>query len=100
MDEPEPRISALAVVGGAILGFAATWVLFIVSILVLYAEAVTGPLEYVVPAVGLFGLPVLFGALLVPRRTRQWGAGFLLGVAIGAITGAGICAGTIGVNLM
>ena len=105
MNEPEnnaaePPLRTLPVLGGAVLGFAATWFLLTVAILVLYDQQLTGAMEWVVPAVALFGLPVVSALLLIPRSTRRWGAGFLLGVAIGSITGAGVCAGFVGLNSM
>ena len=96
-DEERP-LRKLPVIGGAILGFISTWVLLTIAILVLYGTQVTGFLEWLVPAVALFALPVVLGLLLVPERTRRWGAGALLGLAIGSITGAGVCAGFVGIN--
>jgi hypothetical protein len=97
--ESQP-VRVLPVLGGAVLGFAATWVLLTVAILVLYGRQLTGAMEFVVPAVALFALPVLSGLLMARRSTRRWGAGFLIGVAIGSITGAGVCAGFMGINAM
>ncbi len=97
--ESQP-VRTLPVLGGAVLGFAATWFLLTIATLVLYGQQLRGAMEVVVPAVALFALPVISGLLLVPRRTRRWGAGFLIGVALGSITGAGACAGFIGLNSM
>ena len=97
-DNDERPLRKLPIIGGAILGFISTWVLLTVAILVLYSTQLTGFLEWLVPAVALFGLPVIFGVLLIPERTRRWGAGALLGLAIGSITGAGVCAGFLGIN--
>ncbi len=94
-DEPERRLRVPWIVGGAILGFVLSWFVFAVTIFALYAAVgdSSATAQNVLAAVGLFGLPVVLGALLVPRRTRQLGAGLLLGLAVGAITGAGVCAG-------
>ena len=92
------EVRALPTIGGAVLGFVATWLLLTIAILVLYGAQLGGVLEWLVPAAALLGLPVLSGLLMIKERTRRWGAGFLIGVAIGSITGAGVCAGFIGIN--
>jgi hypothetical protein len=103
MDDVEDGgFRALPVVGGVIVGFVATWILFFVTLLVVYANYgdSTGTTEDVIAFSGLILPPVVFGLLLIPRRTRHFGAGLLLGLAIGSITAAGICGGFFGVNAM
>lgn len=97
-EEQERPVRAGPVVGGAILGFVATWALFILAVLVSYARQYDGTGGVVLAAVALFGLPVLSALLMIPRGTRHWAAGLMVGVAIGSITGAGICAGFVGLN--
>lgn len=94
------RIRALPVIGGAVLGFGATWVLLIVAVLVLYTQYgdSSGTAQNVIAGLGLLGLPVLSGLLMIPRRTRHWGAGLVMGVAIGSISAAGVCGGFLGLN--
>jgi hypothetical protein len=99
--QPEQQgrpVRALPVVVGAVLGFVATWALFVVAVLVSYARQYDGTGGVVLGAVALFGLPAVSALLMIPRSTRHWAAGLLLGVAIGSITGAGVCAGFIGLN--
>lgn len=106
MDEPhaqrrdEERIRPVPVIGGVIVGFMLTWLVFAVVLFSLYAAYgdSTGTAQDVIAVLGLVGLPVLLGLLLIPRRTRHWGAGLLLGVAIGSISAAGVCGGAIGLN--
>lgn len=96
----EGRVTWWAVFLGALLGFVASWTVFAVTVLGLYAtygdSTSTG--QNIVAGLGLFGLPVILGLLLLRPRNRVVGAGFLLGLAIGSITGAGICAGFAGFN--
>ena len=56
MDDHEPTgsesqpVRTLPVLGGAVLGFAATWILLTIAILVLYGQQLRGAMEVVVPA--------------------------------------------------
>ena len=94
------RLRAGPLVGGAVLGFAATWFSFALTVLLLYSAFgdTTSPAQTALAVTALVAPPVLAGALMVPRRTRHLGAGLLMGVAIGAIAGAGVCGGYIGLN--
>lgn len=96
----QQRVGVWQLIVGVVLGFVATWVLFGVVLLTIYAQYgdSTGTTQDVIAIAGLVGLPVVFGLLLIPRRTRYWGAGFLMGFAIGSITGAGVCGGFFGLN--
>jgi len=96
------RIRALQLVCGTVLGFLADWFVFTVSVFTVYANYgdSTGTVQDVLAFSGLLGPPIVLGLLLVPRRTRYWGTGFLMGVAIGAMTGAGVCAGFLGLNAL
>ena len=99
--EPEERrLGAWQVIAGAVVGFVATWVLFGVVLVTIYAQYgdSTGTTQDVIAVAGLVGLPILFGLLLIPRRTRYWGAGVMMGLAIGSISGAGVCGGFFGLN--
>ncbi len=103
MDEGKvDRVGALQVIGGAALGFFADWFLFTVVLFAIYANYgdSTGTVQDVLAFGSLLFLPVLLGLLMVPRRTRYWGAGFLIGLAVGSMTGAGVCAGFFGLNAM
>ena len=94
------KIRPWPLIGGGLLGFCLTWFAFAVTVIALYATYgdTSSRTQDVIAGVGLLGLPVLFALLLVPRRTRYWGAGLLLGVALGSITAAGVCGGFLGVN--
>lgn len=99
--EPEEdRVRTGQVIGGAVVGFILTWLLFAVVVMSVYAQygESTGTAQNVLVGAGLLTLPIVFGLLLIPRRTRHWGAGFLMGFAIGSISGAGVCGGFIGLN--
>lgn len=79
-------------IGGMVLGFAASLVIFGITLITLYTSyGDSDTAQDVIPIAALVALPVLCALLMIPKRTRLWGAGFLLGVAIGAITGAGTC---------
>jgi hypothetical protein len=43
-------------------------------------------------------VPVAAVTLTLIRRTRPWGAGLLLGLAVGSIIGAGACVTGVGLN--
>jgi len=87
--EPFGRgVKASVVVGGAVLGFAGSWV---VLFLLLLTTNRGMDAWYATLA-----LLVIAALLLVPRRTRQAGAGMVIGVMIGAIVGAGVCAAMVG----
>jgi hypothetical protein len=84
---------------GGVLGFVATWVAFTATLLWMYATGGrSATTENVISVIGLFALPAILAVLMISRRTRQLGAGFLIGMAAGAIIGAGICAGYMGAN--
>ena len=88
-DEPDP-IRGEHVVGGILLGL----VLALLVQGVLVAALSSTPAFGQSPVLTLFValLPGIVGvALLLNRRTRQMGAGALLGVAVGSIVAAGVC---------
>ena len=101
VQEREP-LRAGAVIGGAVLGFVATWFIFAVTVLALYGTYgdTSSRTQDVIAFTGLLGAPVLLGVLALRRSTRRWGAGFVLGLAIGSITSAGICGGFMGLNAL
>ena len=87
------RTSTGQVIGGAVLGFIASWLLTAITLLVLYSTYGDSTLLNVLYYCAL-GLPAAVSvALLVPARTRYLGAGLLMGFAIGSILGAGVCVG-------
>ena len=99
--EPQP-IRWGAVVGGAVLGFIASWLLFTIALLTMlatYSEDTSDTGGTVIMVGSLLLVPALSGALMLSRRTRQWGAGALIGVAIGSLTGAGICITSIATGM-
>lgn len=97
MDEPdgsrpqEPNtIRASQVVGGIFAGLIAAFLVQALLTMILYSTSAPGQ-----PLVPMWVPPVLPGvvgvALLVSERTRQAGAGALLGLAVGSIIAAGVC---------
>jgi LPXTG-motif cell wall-anchored protein len=78
------------VIGGIVLGVVAAVVLQVFAAMVVAGTPAFGGSP--VPMFVIFGLPGLIGiGLLLGRRTRQAGAGLLLGLAVGAIVAAGAC---------
>ena len=89
-EPPVRRVDAGAVFGGIVLGVVLTWLSF--TAVVSAGLSNGGP----APAVLALVLPAVVGvALLSHPRSRQAGAGLLMGLAIGMITGAGVCGLTI-----
>ena len=87
-EPPVRRIQAGQVFGGVVLGVGLAWLTFAVVLMTGYSA---GRETTAVPVMAL-GLPAVAGiALLAHPRSRQAGTGFLMGLAIGMITGAGVC---------
>lgn len=99
-DETPQPLRAGPLVGGAVVGFLVSWVGFAVVAIAMYStfgDSSSGA-QTAAALAGLLVLPVVATALMVPRRTRRAGAGFLMGIAIGAIAGAGVCGAGIGLS--
>lgn len=91
-EPPVRRVEPGAVVGGIVLGVVLTWLSFAVVLL----NGTPSDSGIPTPAVLALVLPGVVGvALLAHPRSRQAGAGFLMGLAIGMITGAGVCGLTV-----
>ena len=90
MSAPRETLSWGQVAGAAVGGFVLEWVVITFYVLATLDRARTSVLGDVLAFVGL---PVLLALLLVPQRTRLGAAGVLIGLLIGSITGAGVCAG-------
>ena len=87
------RTSTYPVIWGAGLGFIASWLLAFITGIILY-NTYSNSIWLNVAIYGALALPAIISvALLVPSRTRYWGAGLLIGVAIGSVLGAGVCVG-------
>ncbi|MGZ8738943.1 MAG: hypothetical protein ACXWW7_17385 [Nocardioides sp.] len=88
------------VVLGAVLGLVVCWIWIVVVLVVGLSVAYGSESDAaVVAAVAVAGLPVVVGVVLIARPgTRQAGAGFLMGLAIGLIAGAGVCASLFGLG--
>jgi hypothetical protein len=88
-EPPVRRVQAGSVVGGVLLGVLLAWSAFA---LVLLSGVSASP----GPALAALVLSAVAGAVLVAHpRSRQAGTGFLLGLAVGMITGAGVCGVTV-----
>jgi cytochrome bd-type quinol oxidase subunit 2 len=93
---PQREVTGWAVVVGIVLGLVATFVwMFIVFIVALSMENDPQRLpDWVIFALFVVPLPVAI-VLLCIRRTRQAGAGFVMGLAIGTLVVAGLCSSFI-----
>jgi hypothetical protein len=94
MTEPVNQIRALPIVGGLVLGVVVCWVWIAVALIVGFGAAYGSDSDApAVLALAVAAVPVVVGIVLLVRpRTRQLGAGFLMGISIGFIAGAGVCA--------
>ena len=94
MTEPEPQVRAWPIIGGVVLGVIVCWVWITVALFVGFGAAYGYDSDAAaVVGIALAILPVLLGIVFLVRpRTRQLGAGFLMGISIGFIAGAGVCA--------
>lgn len=94
--DAEPRLRSGPIIGGAILGFTASWLLAFataIGLLSAYGYDDTSTWQYVA-FFGALALPAIISvALLISTKTRYWGAGLLIGLAIGSLLGAGVCVG-------
>lgn len=82
-----------AVLGGAVVGWLGSWALFAFVTLATFSSTSTDTPQMVLGISALAVLPVVSIAVLLFRRAQgQFAAGMLLGVAIGSVLGAGVCA--------
>ena len=91
-------VSWLVVVGGLLLGWLGTWLLFAGVVLVVYVVVgVEGSIgsQTVVGAVALLVVPMASASALVSSARRTLGHRLLLGVAIGSMVGSGVCAASV-----
>lgn len=90
---PQGSVRAGPIIGGLVLG-AIVWLVWITVALVVGFGTAYGTESDAVAVATLVvaALPVLLAIVLIARpRTRQLGAGFLMGISIGFIAGAGVC---------
>ncbi|MCD4524804.1 hypothetical protein [Nocardioides sp. cx-173] len=94
MTAPTSQIRALPIIGGLALGMVACWLWIAVALIVGFGAAYGSDSEApAILALAVAAVPVVVGIVLLLRpRTRQLGAGFLMGISIGFIAGAGVCA--------
>jgi hypothetical protein len=90
MTESPRKLNWSQVVGAAFGGFVLEWVV-IVGSFSLTPAADSGGAVFLV--VGFLALPLLCAVLLISPRTRVFGASVLIGLILGSIVGAGVCAG-------
>ena len=101
--DTEPRLRSAQIIGGAVLGFIASWLLAFLAAFVAYDYDQTVRRDRVGVPVSTWQSVALDGALALPAiitvpllistKTRYWGAGLLIGLAIGSLLGAGVCIG-------
>jgi len=84
----------MPIIGGLVLGAIVCWVWITASLVVGLGTAYGADSNLVaVLALVVAALPVVVGIVLLLRpSTRQLGTGFLMGISIGMIAGAGVCA--------
>lgn len=85
-------------IGGIIVGWILCWVLFGLTVLMLYVNLgdARQNLQITLGITALLVVPIVLGLVLLHRRRRgQVVAGTLLGLTIGAIVGAGVCTTTV-----
>jgi hypothetical protein len=90
---PARPMRAGPIVGGIVLGVLVCWVWITVMLIggfaMAYGRESNAP---AIAAVALAFLPVVLAVVfIVVPRTRQLGAGFLMGISVGLIAGAGVC---------
>jgi hypothetical protein len=81
-------VSRGQVIGGVVLGLLLTFLANVALFVVLYSMAGENPWLNAVP----FLLPAIGVVVLLVPRWRRTGAGLLMGLAIGSIVFAGVCA--------
>ncbi len=93
MTEPDHQVRAWPIIGGVVLGLLVCWFWITLSLIVGFGAAYGSESDApAVAAIAFAALPVLLGLVFLIRpRTRQLGAGFLMGISIGFIAGAGVC---------
>jgi hypothetical protein len=84
-----PEVRWGSVVGAAIGGFFLEWL----CITIYVVAAIDGGDSTVGAVVAFVALPAVCALLMVSRRSRAFGAGVLIGLLIGSVTGAGVCIG-------
>jgi sorbitol-specific phosphotransferase system component IIBC len=88
MAEPDRSVDRATVVGSAVFGFLLEWLAITIGVFsTIDSENGAGGI------VAFVALPVLCALPLLHPRTRHAGAGLIIGLAIGSMTGAGVCAG-------
>jgi hypothetical protein len=99
---PAPRrVNALAVAAGVVVGLIVFFGWMIFSFVLFYATDGSGDdtLVTIVLVLVVLALPLVLAVLLLlSRRTRQAGAGFVMGLAIGVIVFAGVCGTLLGLS--
>lgn len=92
MTEPK-EVRAWPIVGGLVLGVIVCWVWITIALFAGFSASYGSDSDApALAAIAFAALPVVLGVVfLVRQRTRQLGAGFLMGISIGFIAGAGVC---------
>jgi len=93
MTEPQQHVRAWPIIGGVVLGVVVCWVWIALALIIGFGAAYGSESDApALAAIAFALLPVVLGIVfLVVPRTRQLGAGFLMGISIGFIGGAGVC---------
>ncbi len=89
-----PPVTSLSLLGGALLGVLLSWLVIALSALATLESSGAG----VVMVIAFVGPPLLCLALLMSPRTRYAGTGVVIGLAVGTITGSGVCATLAGLG--
>jgi hypothetical protein len=95
----QQQVDGVAVVGGMFFGWLGSWILYLVASAAYYGtvgdDRYDEVIGLVVGVVALFLVPVAAGVALIRRGRGQLGSGLLVGVAIGSLIGAGVCASVV-----
>ena len=93
MAQQDRSVKPGILVGSAILGFLLEWgVIIVYGLSTLESSGTTTGI-----IISFVALPLLCVLPLLHPSTRYAGAGLLIGLALGSITGAGVCGGFISV---
>ena len=93
MTEPRAEVRWSAVIGAALGGLVLEWLVIAFAIVILLSIGSDDSVGTAFLVVAFVALPAATALTLFFRRSRLVGASALIGLLIGSIVGAGVCAG-------